>query len=51
MNVKLKDALFVFPPWLVVTVILFAVVVTTCAALYPARRAALIDPVAALRHE
>ena len=25
MNVKLKDALFVFPPWLVATVILFAI--------------------------
>ncbi len=51
MNVKLQDSLFVFPPWLNLTVILFAVVVTTCAAFYPARRAALVDPVAALRHE
>jgi len=51
MNVKLQDALFVFPPWLMATVILFAIVVTTCAAVYPARRAALVDPVAALRHE
>ncbi len=51
MNVKLKEALFVFPPWVVATVIVFAIVVTTCAALYPARRAAQIDPVAALRHE
>ena len=51
MNVKLVDALFVFPPWLVLTVILFTVVVTTCAAVYPAGRAARVDPVAALRHE
>jgi putative ABC transport system permease protein len=51
MNVKLQDSLFVFPPWLVATVIVFAFVVTTCAALYPARRAANVDPVAALRHE
>ncbi len=50
-SVKLRDTLFVFPPWLVVTVMVFAVIVTTCAAVYPARRAALVDPVAALRHE
>jgi ABC-type lipoprotein release transport system permease subunit len=51
MNVKLQNALFVFPPWLVATVVVFSLVVTTCAALYPARRAAMVDPVAALRHE
>jgi putative ABC transport system permease protein len=51
MNVQLKEALFVFPPWLVATVILFSIIVTTIAAVYPARRAARIDPVTALRHD
>jgi putative ABC transport system permease protein len=50
-QVYLTEAVFVFPPWLSATVLLFAVLVTTIAAVYPARRAAQIDPVAALRHE
>jgi putative ABC transport system permease protein len=50
-DVEMKDALFVFPAWLILAVILFAVLTTTLAAVYPARRAAKIDPVAALRHE
>ncbi len=48
---ELEDSLFVFPVWLVTAVLAFAIVVTTLAAVYPARRAAQIDPVAALRHE
>ncbi len=32
-------------------VVLFAVLVTTLAAVYPARRAARVNPVTALRHE
>lgn len=51
MNVKLRETLFVFPAWLVATVILFSILVTTIAAFYPARRAARVDPVTALRHE
>jgi putative ABC transport system permease protein len=51
LKIELKEAVFVFPPWVVATVLLFSIVVTTLAAVYPARRAAKIDPVAALRHE
>jgi putative ABC transport system permease protein len=50
-QVYLTEAILVFPLWLVVVVLLFATLVTTLAAVYPARRAASIDPVAALRHE
>jgi putative ABC transport system permease protein len=51
LKIELHEALFVFPPWLCGAVLLFAVVVTTLAAVYPARRAARVDPVTALRHE
>ncbi len=51
LKVELKESLFVFPMWLAVAAPLFAVVVTTLAAVFPARRAARVDTVAALRHE
>jgi putative ABC transport system permease protein len=48
---RLKNTLFVFPIWLVLGVPMFAGLVTTLAAVYPARRAAQVNPIAALRHE
>jgi putative ABC transport system permease protein len=51
LKIDLKESLFVFPAWLTVGVVLFAVLVTTLAAVYPARRAARVNPLTALRHE
>jgi putative ABC transport system permease protein len=51
LKIDLRESVFVFPPWVIASVFGFSVVVTTLAAVYPARRAAKIDPVAALRHE
>ena len=42
---------FAIPPYLWLGAILFAVIVSIFAALYPASRAARIDPVKALRHD
>jgi putative ABC transport system permease protein len=42
---------FALPPYLWLGAILFAVLVSILAALYPAARAARIDPVKALRHD
>ena len=42
---------FSLPPWLWLGAIIFAMLVAVLAALYPAARAARIDPVKALRHD
>ena len=42
---------FSLPPWLTASAIVFALAVSILAALYPAARAARIDPVRALRHD
>jgi putative ABC transport system permease protein len=51
MNIDLSGSIFAFPGWIGVTVLVFTVGVTIVAALYPARHAAKVDPVTALRHD
>jgi len=43
--------LFYFPVWLVLGAIAFSIIISLVAGLYPAARAARIDPVRALRHD
>jgi putative ABC transport system permease protein len=51
MKIDLKGSIFAFPGWIGVMVRRFTVCVTIVAAFYPARRAAKLDPVSALRHD
>jgi putative ABC transport system permease protein len=51
LQLELHESLFVWPAWLLMGGPVFAAVVTTAAAVYPARRAARVNPIAALRHE
>jgi len=44
-------AYFAFPVWIFLGAVAFAIVVSLVSGIYPARRAARVDPVVALRHD
>ena len=50
-HMPVKESLFAFPPWLVLGIPGLVCLITTLAALYPANRAARLDPVTSLRHD
>jgi putative ABC transport system permease protein len=51
LQTTLEHSVFVYPFWLLAGVPLFALLVTTLSSVYPARRAARINPIQALREE
>jgi putative ABC transport system permease protein len=50
-HAAIPGSIFIFPLWLLLGAPALACVITTLAALYPARRAARVDPITSLRHE
>jgi putative ABC transport system permease protein len=51
LQIEPQESVFVWPAWLLLGTPLFACLVTTLAAVYPARRAARVDPITVLRME
>jgi ABC-type lipoprotein release transport system permease subunit len=50
-DVTVELELFAFPLWLLAATVLFSIVVSVLAGVYPALRAARVDPIRALRRE
>jgi len=51
LSIQLESSIFRFPLWLQASAPAFACAITTLGAYYPARQAARVNPVAALRHD